>query len=855
MTEFVDDEGSDIAITKVVSSGGHIEDDAMSISSGDIASPWSEIEIVSGEQDADYKDVITIPHKTVIDGGIITDSQDQEPVVDNDELLRIFEDPWSPDIDIPRSKTPTAPVEVTEKVPKPLQNPPQESIGKPHHETVKAPVKTISTVVNNSQPAKQSFFTQLKATPSKAAPSQSTPSESTPSIANLLKVHPLNVAPLNATPSKPNATPSKPTPSQPTQLKSNPTLAASLKATPLNGILFKATPSKAAPSKATPFKAAPSEFPPDIPTTSISSSSSDSDEDLFGNNKRRVLRKRPTVSPTRNGSQEKRPRINKPVPSFPRKSILDFFGKKEPPGAHLPPQTTRGVKSFLLGDDAETKYFEELKQVDLLKQKNEEASEILTQRNKENAHLENEIQEELKARLGCSGPETLVPSGAPHEPKIIPATNNLGSVVHMFSLEAEVKASMQQRLALNDGDQPSHDFFFFKAYYKPQKYCIPSKSVFKGWYSFLQHSQTPNDMIESGVLLRRIQANLKDPLPFDVWLWILHNIPASPSLTYARDQYIGVLTLAQGKLPLSGLLQALYALFSVTGANPTILSFVFNVADDFKTKSIVRDVLQSSNLPVLSTGHYYLPQIPTLEVVLETIVHIILKNETPQAIFLATILLCLAAVDSSLLYSYCSAHLSDQLGSLFEAVPLNQWEGGSQAVMPPYWRILAHLISSVISVERSELRLRLLEALNHGTFLRVHFVRHKLAAIFFVRAHFSSEDTDMSSFDTDDLDEVLMKSVIPILADPAFFSDEPPHPTATPTAIKLQFLQHALHHVPLLSVDTRAELLKYLNPPLQKLKRLLRVQSADNTVLHSVLDSLVHSIKKTMPIYDVYADM
>lgn len=526
------------------------------------------------------------------------------------------------------------------------------------------------------------------------------------------------------------------------------------------------------------------------------------------------------------------------------KQLSEFFVNKSS-NQQKTPQIPKKVADMLKEDPEEQAHYSRMKDIDAILQ--EEAEEMSSWEKKEARakEVEESVSKELTSRLQSKGPTSLLPSGAPEEYEGLVKRMKIEESCEVnYNIEAEVKHRVH---LLKESSHPPTDFFFFTPFFQTEKYCMPDKSIFKSWYRFLMYVDTPNSMIESGVLLDQMKKNPEEPIPIPVWMWILHSIPAATLLNLKRKQYFDVLTAAIPKCKSAELLKSLHSLFVLAGGNARVISSIFSVASNFKKLPDSFDLLSPAYQPLLSPHHYYFPQTHLLELVLDVVATITTNNETPELIPLAGALICVSAVDASLLYSYTPTLFSNHLDKLFSSTSP---ETTQPPTLSPPWRMLIRIVCRVIPTAQPHLRLRLLEALNHGASNSVHTFRRCLAASFFLQL-LQTPDIETTYHKISDIGWLLSEKILPALSSDGFFKQ-----TAAAITIQLQFLQHALHNISALTVNSKESLLEVLNPYLAKLKRSMRLQTPDMLALTSILDVMVGAIKSSMPINDdVYSHL
>lgn len=555
-------------------------------------------------------------------------------------------------------------------------------------------------------------------------------------------------------------------------------------------------------------------------------------------------------SPTKEQATNPLPRANRRKRSSESKASLskkyhkidNFFstGQKGQRAKDVPSSLPKYMADLLVENSAETDYYSRLDELEKLDKQEAGLTENLKKLDNDRDLLKAQIRKELTTRLDSPGPNSLIPGNKMGIENVIKPMSDGSAFKYKFNLEHEIDEMILHRMTQSSSNE---DFYFFQPCYKPQKYRITPKTVFKNWYRFLKHVDTPNDIMESGILLRKIRANPEERLPLTIWLWIVHNLPTSLALAYAREQYFEVLTSTYSKWESGNLLLAVFALFAIVGADPKVVSAVYTEISEKKIDPKAEDFLLTSYLPVMSTRHYYLPQTHVLDLVLDVVVEITSKNDTPELLLPTCTLVCLAAIDASLLYYHGLLKFGNYLSRLFNSVPTDLWEKSPES---EFWRIAARLLCRAIPLSRPELRYRLIEVLSLDCSIRVHEFRHYLATLFFVHPSHPDEIPPPCCFNSTDIDQVIVKSILPVFTDNAFFND----PLVT---TRLQYLQHALHHFSNISVENRTKLLGFLEPQLLKFRRSLRLQTPHILVRVAILDNLVTSIKDSMPIYDVYA--
>lgn len=574
---------------------------------------------------------------------------------------------------------------------------------------------------------------------------------------------------------------------------------------------------------------------------SLSSDSSDIIE-ILSPPKTAAPKKGPTNSQESDGA---RPRSRRTKPEMQgQTSIASYFSKTRNirPQRSTASRMSEEMADLLADDPLEADYFSRLDQLDSLKEKEVAASNKKAQLMSKENSLKTHIRKELTTRLSILGPESLLESS--HQNLTQATPYSMKTFGNSFNLEQEIEEAITQRSEESEADV---DFFFLTPYFKPQSYAFSSKEVFKGWYTFLKYADTPNDMIESGLLLNRIKAHPDDCISFSIWLWILCNIPQSSMPDSTRDQYLQVLTHGLPKLSRESLLQTIYVLFAAVGADTDVISSVCTLGSNSESISMDEDFLASCHLPVLSTKNYFFPQGHPVNLVLEVATTIIVKNESFEIIIPVLILVLLVSIDTSLLYTNTPLEITKNVEALLNAVPNEMWE--NHEPNNSFWYPAACLLSRIIPAERSELRYRILESLKNGSNQRVHYLRRRLAAVFFQQAT-SSDVASITFTPGNDVNRLVENTLIPALADPKFFLAKPP----TLITAKLQFLLHALHNLPDISVDLSSTLLSHLEPELATLKRSLRTLPQESLVQVSVLDTIVTSIRNSIPSYDVYAE-
>lgn len=579
----------------------------------------------------------------------------------------------------------------------------------------------------------------------------------------------------------------------------------------------------------------------------LSMSSDSSDIEILSSLTTTAPKKAPATSQESNGPRL-RSRRTKPE-EHNQTRITNYFTKTRNYRSQSQGSTSSRMSGemadLLAVDSVEAEYFSRLDRLDLLKKEEIAASNNKAQAISEQNSLKTRIRKDLTSRLSILGPESLLEPPSTHHNIIEPIPYSTTKIGSFFDLEQEIEEAITQR---SEESEPDVDFFFLTPYFKPQSYAFSSKAVFKGWYTFLKYADSPNEMIESGLFLDRIKAHPENCISFSVWLWILRNIPQSSISDSARDQYLQVLTQGLPKLSRENLLQTIYALFAATGANTTVILSLCNRGNNSESKSISEDLLASCHLPVSSTKHYFFPQGQLVDLVLEAATTITVKNDTPELILPVLILVLLVSIDASLLYTITPLEIPKHLEALFNAVPSELWDNHMEP-NKSFWYSAACLICRIIPTERFELRYRLLESLKNASYQRVHHFRQRLATVMFQQAT-SNHPASVTISHDNDLDRLVEYVLIPALADPGFFDAKLP----TFITAKLQFLLHALHNLPDISVDLRSTLLSHLEPELAKLKRSLRLLSQESLVQVSVLDTIVASIRTSIPSYDVYAE-
>lgn len=519
------------------------------------------------------------------------------------------------------------------------------------------------------------------------------------------------------------------------------------------------------------------------------------------------------------------------------KSLTDFFSQKSQ-SVPKPLAIQKEVADLLKVDKNEEKFYNQLKSIENFIQ--EELDESMKEKEQATKYqeLNNKILEKLESRLTAKLGDLLNSPFLPKEyQELVPSE----TPTRVYSYNAESEVKYMANLLHSGDEQVPTDFFFFKPLYYVQEFHITDRSNFKSWYSFLNYCDTPNSMIESGVLLKKVKSHEEEPLPLTIWLWLLSNAQAASSLKYSKRQYFEVLSESLPNIEDDKFLDILFSLFTTIGANPQVLTSIIHTSSpDSKSDDV--DHLASAFQEVLSSKNYYMPQVHLVELILELASDLAVKNASLKNLLLTGLLICMSAADASFTYSFTPAIFSKTLESIFSHV-----QNSIEEVPLAFLRTLSDAISAVIPSTHSKIRLRLLDVLSHGLHPNVHRFRRHLATSFLLQLQYPEGNEEVEASVFTNADSLFTESLIPFVSSMPLSDQDP-----TLLTLYFQFTKHALHHFDLVSHSVKQQFLELTDPYLARLTRSMRQQTPEVLVLQTVLNSLVSMIRSSMPAHDIY---
>lgn len=575
--------------------------------------------------------------------------------------------------------------------------------------------------------------------------------------------------------------------------------------------------------------------------------------------------------------------------------ITDFFSKSES-AIEKPTRENDILNDILKTSIEEEDYYKDLDRIQEIQFETKREQDQIRLRHEQEAAFKSQFTAELALRFQAHlDPKTAF--GLPHtlidpDGQLTPIQNS--QTFYPLNFEEELKINLafyksnssgcvlldqlsnEQSSETNIGDKT--DFYFFQPQFRQQHYQLSSHTLktlpTNVWYSFLSQVETPNLLIESGILMARIRAsksnnNLSQPLPFVLWKWLMCNSLRSKLLLTHYKKYCDCLVESydvDSSIP--HLFVTLQTMFLMVGGSPDIVTDIFKSPDsDLGCFSCnIQGSFQHSLSP---KGHDYLPQAAAIELIVDVAVRIVkaVKGKSPYLVHAAFIAVGLASVDASLLsvsrtvftrnHTSPSVFFSSKLAELLDLIPAKKWKARESTWS---WDALSELLTKIVPSQKYELRTRLLNVLSGVNTERIKLLKSYLSVRFLVdagpaanselfeRLIFFTPVTDLLDINTI-VSEVLIPSIDSIFSRLSETNNGYP----TPVLYKIHYMNHCLHNVSALDTSTAKQLVQTLELKADNLTRQMRVSNPEILLQIGIIESTLSSLRSRLPAYDVFS--
>lgn len=575
--------------------------------------------------------------------------------------------------------------------------------------------------------------------------------------------------------------------------------------------------------------------------------------------------------------------------------ITDFFLKSKS-AIEKPTSENDILNDILKTSIEEDDYYKDLDRIQEIQFETKREQEQIRLRHEHEAAFKRDFTAELALRLQAHlDPKT--PFGLPH--KLIDPDGQLKPIQHSqtfypLNFEEELKINLTfyknnssscilldqlSNKQNNETTRDKTDFYFFQPQFRQQHYQLSPhtlKTLPKNmWYSFLSQVETPNLLIESGILMARIRASKSNnnlssqPLPFVLWMWIMCNALRSKLLFTHYQKYCDCLVEsydADSSIP--HLFVTLQTIFLMVGGSPDIVTDIFKYP--YSNLGSFNCNIQGSFQHRLSPkGHDYIPQAAAIELIVDVAVRIVkaVKEKSAYLVHATFIAVGLASVDTALLsvsrtvftknHTSPSLFFSSKLAELLDLIPAKKWKGRESIWS---WATLSELLVEIVPREKYELRTRFLNVLSGVNNERIKLLKSYLALRFLVDAGpvANSERFEPLIFFTPvsdllDINTIVSRVLIPSIDSIFSKLSENNNCHQTPVLYKIHYMNHCLHNVSALNTSTAKQLVQTLELKADNLTRQMRVSNPEVLLQIGIIESTLSSLRSRLPAYDVFS--
>lgn len=578
--------------------------------------------------------------------------------------------------------------------------------------------------------------------------------------------------------------------------------------------------------------------------------------------------------------------------------ITDFFPTKPKATAKKTPSTSDMLDDILKTSLEEEEYYADLDRIQEIQSEAKREQEEMWLHREQEKKSKSEFTADLAARFQVDLSETKS-FGLPH--KLVDPEGSLKPIKHSqtfypldFNKELKINLAFYKNnssYTAIDGLSETEDrnkrstkhetdSYFFQPQFRQQHYQLCANALQtlpkNAWYTFLSHVDTPNLLIESGVLLARIRANKtitgpRQPLPLVIWKWIMCNTLRSKLLPTHYQQYRDCLVEgydSETSMPVLAL--TLQSIFMMSGGNPEIVTSIFNTTEGGDFDHPQCNIGESFQRVLSPKGHDYLPQATAIELMIDVAVKIVIGvKAAPNLVNSTLVAVVLASIDASFLsvsrtpFSKQAAPMlffGSQISRLLESIPADEWNNdkGSQS-----WLALSELLGTVIPAQNYELRNRILNVLSCVNNDRAKLLKICLALRFLVESwsdpHLAATPLAEVTRETCLRDiniivkKVLLPSIDTIFSQPSEQDDKDGVSAQTPVLYRIHYMNHCLHNVSTLDTETATALVRALELKADSLTRQMRVSHPEILLQIGVLETTISSLRGRLPAYDVFS--
>jgi hypothetical protein len=583
--------------------------------------------------------------------------------------------------------------------------------------------------------------------------------------------------------------------------------------------------------------------------------------------------------------------------------ITDFFPTKPKSTDKKVTSTSNILDDILKTSLEEEEYYADLNRIQEIQSETKREQEEIRLHREQEKKFKLQFTAELASRFQADSSEPKTSFALPHmlvdpEGSLKPIKDSQTFYPLNFNEELKInlafhKNNSRNTILLDDlseakdrkkrSTKDATDFYFFQPQFGQQHYQLSPNALKmlpkNAWYSFLSQVDTPNLLIESGVLLARIRANKsitspRQPLPLVIWKWIMCNSLRSKLLPTHYQQYRDCLVEGyDSEASMSVLSLTLQSIFMMIGANPEIVMSIFNSTDSDPIDSVQCNIEESFQRVLSPKGHDYLPQAAAIELMIDVAVKILIERKAApylvNATFIAT---ALASIDASLLsisrtpfsknHAVPMLFFGSQISQLLESIPVGKWNDGKGSQS---WLALSELLGTIIPAQNYELRNRLLNVLSRVNNDRAKILKISLALRFLVESgpklnpELVAKTLAEFTQETDLLDinmivaKVLLPSIDFIFRQCPEKDDEDDVSVQTPVLYRIHYMNHCLHNVNTLNTAMATALVRALELKADSITRLMRVSNPEILLQIGVLGTTVLSLRSRLPAYDVFS--